>query len=177
MNKKMSVVTTLYNYVSPVYRSLCRFLPGTTPAYAIAIQSKILKYTTATTAVHTLSTLLYTHMHAHTYQATLTCTHVHTNQGCTEPGAEPPTYTLATSSPIPSYTHLHTHTCTHNKHYHRNGFPQAPISHQSVTASQLLEHLYAILQQNIEACKHTHTHNSHYAHTSHSTLYTHMHTQ
>ena len=114
--------------------------------------------------MHTLSTLLYTHMHAHTYQATLTL-HTHTNQGCTEPGAEPPTYTLATSSPTPTHihttylhTHAHMHTCTHNKHYHCNGFPQAPVSHQSVTASQLLEHLHAIYYSKILKHTHTHTH-------------------
>ena len=142
----MSVVTTLYNYVSPVYHSFTvQILAWNNRCIPYLEQNiKIHNSHYSVTAVHTLSTLLYTHMHAHTYQATLTCTHVHTNQGCTEPGAEPPTYTLATSSPIPSYTHLHTHTCTHNKHYHRNGFPQVPVSHQSVTASQLLEHLYAI---------------------------------
>ena len=67
--------------------------------------SKILKYahthTHTTATMHTLHTL---HSHAHT------------NQGCTEPGAESPTYTLATSSPIP--LHTYTHICTHNKHYH-----------------------------------------------------------
>ena len=126
--------------------------------------SKILKY--AHTHTHTPP-------HQHTQQPLCThftlYTHMHTlikgvlNQG----HGEPPMYTLATSSPIP------THACTHNKHYHRNGFPQAPVSHQSVTASQLLEHLHAILQQNIEVCTHTHTTAT--MHTLH-TLYSHAYT-
>ena len=54
-------------------------------------------------------------MHTHTYTHTHTTatmhtlhtlhSHAHTNQGCTKPGAEPPTYTLATCSP--TYTHTH----------------------------------------------------------------------
>ena len=55
--------------------------------------------------------------HTHTQQPLCTHTlhtlhsHAHTNQGCTEPGAEPPTYSLATCSPT-THTHTHTHKPT-----------------------------------------------------------------
>ena len=64
------------------------------------------------TCMQYYSTILkHAHTHTHT-TATMHTLHTlhsyaHTNQGCTEPGAEPPMYTLATCSP--TYTHTHTH--------------------------------------------------------------------
>ena len=75
MNKKMSVVTTLYNYVSPVYRSLCRFLPGTT-LHAI-LEQNIEIHNSHYCCAHILHTPLHSHActHLSSYTHVHTCTH------------------------------------------------------------------------------------------------------
>ena len=122
-----------YNYVSPMYRSLCRFLPGTTLHTILEQNIKI--HNSHCCCAHTLHTPLHSHVCTHALIKLHSCAYTCTNQGCTEPGAEPPTYTLATSSPT---THMHTHTI--NITTAMVFLRPPPVSHQSViTASQLLE--------------------------------------
>ena len=93
--------------------------------------------------------------------------HVHenANQGCTELGAR------RAPNVHPCYTHAHTINITTAIAFLR---PPSAISQTSQSPSSWND-LHAILQQNIKACTHTHTHNMQPLCT-HFTLYTHMHT-
>ena len=155
-----------YNYVSPMYHSLCRFLPGTTLHTILEQNIKI--HNSHCCCAHTL----HTHMHARTHLSSYI--HVHTHaliKGVLNQGQSPhahPCYKLT------YYTHAHTHTIniTTATVFLR---PPSAIS-QSSQAPSSWNNLHALLQQNIEVCTHTHTqqplcmHARMHAHTSHSTF-------
>ena len=153
-----------YNYVSPIYRSLCRFLPGTTLHTILEQNIKI--HNSHCCCAHTLHTPLpYARMHLSSY------IHVHTHaliKGVLNQGQSPQ------RTPLLQAHLLHTCIYTINITTAMVFLRPPPVSHQSViTTSQLLEQ---------SACHttakywrmHTHTH-AHttatvHAHTSHSTL-------
>ena len=168
MNKKMSVVTTLYNYVSPMYCSLCRFLPGTT-LHAILEQNIKIRNSHYCCA-HTLHTPLHSHACMHTLIKLHSCAHMYTLiKGVLNQGQSPQRTPLLLY--LHAYMHLHTHAHTINITT-ATVFLRPP---SAISQSQPPSSWNTCMPYYSKILKYAHTHTQQPLCT-HFTLYTHMHT-